>query len=184
VAIAGFVFVRDRRLQAAFVLALLIELVISGSAPDWNGDFSFGQRRFVALTPFMAIGLAAFVARIGERPAQVLVAALVAWNLLLMVNFTYVIGGSQDPGYAGLISGQLKALRYLPHLVSQGAVGRMLVFWPVLKLDFQPLSGLMLLAGEAVCLLGALAAGRLIREPSPPAVGEREATATEVGVTS
>jgi Dolichyl-phosphate-mannose-protein mannosyltransferase len=182
-AIAGFAFVRDRRLQAAFVLALLIELAISGSAPDWNGDFSFGQRRFVALTPFLVIGLAALVARIRERPALVLVGLLVAWNLLLMVNFTYLIGGSQDPGYLGLLTGQVKALRYLPHLVSQGAVGRMLLFWPVLKLNFQPLAGLMLLAGEAACLLGALAAGRLIREPSPPAAGGREAAATEVAIT-
>jgi len=136
------------------------------------------------LTPFLVIGLAALVARIRERPAQVLVGLLVAWNLLLMVNFTYVIGGSQDPGYAGLLTGQLKALRYLPHLFSQGAVGRMLLFWPVLKVDFQPLAGLVLLAGEATCLLGALAVGRLLREPSPPTPGGRGATATEVGVTS
>ena len=157
--------------------------MISGSAPDWNGDFSFGQRRFVALTPFLVIGLAALVDRIRERPALALVGVLVAWNLLLMENFTYLIGGSQDPGYAGLVTGQVKALRYLPHLVSQGAVGRMLLFWPVLKLDFQPLAGLVLLAGEAACLLGALAVGRLIHEPSQPADERRDDTATEVGVT-
>jgi hypothetical protein len=64
-----------------------------------------------------------------------------------LVNFTYVIRGSDDPGYLGLLAGQLKALRYLPHLLSQGAAGRMLLFWPVLKLSFQPLAGLALLAG-------------------------------------
>ena len=182
-AVAGFAFVRDRRLQAAFVIAFLIELAISGSAPDWNGDFSFGQRRFVALTPFLAIGLATLVARIGERPARAALGLLVAWNLLLMVNFTYIIRGSDDPGYVGLVTGQLKALRYLPHLFSQGAAGRMLLFWPVLNLSFQPLSGLALLAGEAACLLGALAAGSLIHEPSPPKTERREA-ASEVGVRS
>jgi len=182
-AAAGFAFVRERRLQLAFVLALLIELAISGSAPDWNGDFSFGQRRFVALTPLLAVGLAAFAARIGERRAIAAFGALAAWNVLLMLNFTYIIGGSQDPGYAGLVGGQLKALRYLPHLFSQGAVGRMLLFWPVLKLDFQPLSGLGLLAGEALCVLAAVAAGRLLREPSATD-SERRRAAAEMGVGS
>jgi len=175
-ALAGFAFIRDRRLLAAFILAFLIELAISGSAPDWNGDFSFGQRRFLALTPFLAIELAVFAARIGERPAGALYGLLVAWNLLLMVQFTYVIQGSVDTGYLGLITNQAKAFRYLPHLVSQGAAGRMLLFWPVLGLKFQPLSGLVLLAGEAACLLGALAAGRRLREPAPPD-GERQETA-------
>ena len=176
-AVAGFAFVRDRRLQAAFVIAFLIELAISGSAPDWNGDFSFGQRRFVSLTPFLVIGLGTLAARIGERRILVLVGLLVAWNLLLMVNFTYIIRGSDDPGYVGLVTGQLKALRYLPHLFSQGAAGRMLVLWPVLNLSFQPLQGLALLAAEAVCLLGALAAGRLIPEPQAPVIERHEATA-------
>jgi hypothetical protein len=175
-AVVGFAFVRDRRLQLAFLLAVLIELAISGSAPDWNGDFSFGQRRFVALTPFLAIGLAALAARVGERPARAVVGLLVAWNLLLMVNFTYVIRGSDDPGYLGLLAGQVKALTYLPHLLSQGAVGRMLLLWPVLKLGFQPLSGVALLGGEALCLLGALAAGRLLGEPAARAIERREAT--------
>jgi len=107
----------------------------------------------------------------------------VAWNLLLMVNFTYVIQGSQDPGYLGLLSGQVKALPYLPHLVSQGAVGRMLLFWPVLHLSFQPLAGLALLAGEAACLLGALAVARLLGEPAALTTGRREAT-EEVGARS
>ena len=182
-AVAGFAFVRDRRLQLAFLVAFLIELAISGSAPDWNGDFSFGQRRFLALTPFLAIGLAALAARVGERPARPVVALLVAWNLLLMVNFTYVIRGSDDPGYLGLVAGQLKALPYLPHLVSQGAVGRTLLFWPALKLSFQPLPGLVLLAGEAASLLGALAVGRLLPEPAAPG-NERQEAAEEVEVRS
>jgi hypothetical protein len=175
-AVVGFAFVRDRRLQAAFVIAFLIELAISGSAPDWNGDFSFGQRRFVALTPFLVIGFAALIARMRDRPAGALTGLFVAWNLLLMLNFTYLIRGSDDPGYVGLVTGQLKALAYLPHLVSQGAVGRMLLFWPVLRLSFQPLQGLALLAGEAACLLGALAAGLLIREPPAPVIERHEAT--------
>ena len=52
----------------------------------------------------------------------------------------------------------------------------MLLFWPVLKLDFQPLQGLGLLAGEAACLLGTLVAARLIHAPPAPAIVRREAT--------
>jgi hypothetical protein len=165
-AAAGYAFVKDRRLQLAFVAAFLIEVVITGATPDWHADFSFGQRRFVALTPFIVIGLAALAVRIGERPAAVIYAALIAWNLVLIANFTYVIRGSGDPGYWGLIAGQLPALGYLPHLVSQGAAGRMLVFWPFLHTPFDPFAGLTLLAGEAACLLVAWAFLRAAREPA------------------
>lgn len=174
-AVLGFAFIRDRRLQAAFVVAFLVEVLISGSAPDWSGDFSFGQRRMVALTPFLAIGLAALVTRIRERPAWALVGLSTGWNLLMMVNFTYLIGGSGDPGYAGLLRGQVAAPAYLPHLFSQGAAGRMLLFWPALGLEFQPLAGLALLVGEAGCLLLALLAGGLL--PGPP----RPASETDAG---
>jgi len=57
VAVAGFWFVPDRRLQLAFLYAFLVELLIGGAAPDWYGGFSFGMRRFLGLTPFFAIGL-------------------------------------------------------------------------------------------------------------------------------
>lgn len=163
-AAAGYAFVRERRLQLAFAAAFLIELVIIGATPDWHADFSFGQRRLVALTPFIAIGLAALAARLGERRATVLFGALIAWNLLLIANFTYVIRGSGDPGYGGMLAGQLQAIQYLPHLVSQGAAGRMLLFWPLLHTPFEPLPGLALLAGEAACLLVALVMLRAVRE--------------------
>ena len=167
-AVGGFWFVPDRRLQLAFIYAFGVELLIGGAAPDWYGGFSFGMRRFLGLTPFFAIGLAALAQRVPARAAWTALTAFVAWNLVLMANFTYVINSAGDPGYGGLLDGQLRALRFLPHLVTQGTAGRALIWWPVLKLSFDPLLGLLLLLGEAACLAIAAAALRLLR-PLPAA---------------
>lgn len=152
VAVAGFCFVKERRIQLAFAYAFVVELVIAGAAPDWFGGFAFGMRRFVSLTPFFAIGLAAVAQRVGSRVSWAAIAAFVAWNLVLITNFTYVIKMSGDPGYLHVLSGQLKALPLLPHLVSQGAVGRALILWPPLHLHFDPIYGLAVLVGETTCV--------------------------------
>jgi hypothetical protein len=171
-AAAGFVFVRDRRLQAAFIYAFVVEVIIAGAAPDWYGGFSFGMRRFVSLTPFFGFGLAALAQKVSSRVSWTAVTAFVAWNLVLMVNMTYVINSSRDPGFVQLLVGQLKALPLLPHLVSQGAVGRALFFWPVLHLPFDPLYGFGLLVGEIACVIAALLVLRWISTPASNTVGQ------------
>jgi hypothetical protein len=176
-AVAGFAFMRDRRLQLAFIYAFVVEVAIAGAAPDWYGGFSFGMRRFVSLTPFFALGLAALAQKVSTKVSWAAVSAFVAWNLLLMVNMTYVINSSADPGPVQLVVGQLKALPLLPHLVSQGAVGRALFFWPVLHLQFDPLYGFGLLLGEIACVAAALLALRWITASAPrAAVSEPEGT--------
>jgi hypothetical protein len=130
------------------------------------------MRRFLGLTPFLAIGLAAIAERIPPRLAWAAVIVFTAWNLVLMANLTYVINSSGDPGYRGLLRGQLPALRFLPHLVTQGAAGRALIWWPVLKLRFDPVYGSLLLLGEAACLAVSAGALRILGPPaSPPAAG-------------
>ena len=166
-AVAGFAFVPDRRLQVAFVYAFVLELALGGAAPDWFGGFAFGMRRFVSLTPFFAIGLAAVAQRIGPRISWAAVGAFVAWNLLLMTNFTYVIKTSGDPGFGQILTGQLKAVVFLPHLVSQGAAGRALLLWPALNARFDPIYGAAVLLGELVCV--AAAAWALLKLPAPTA---------------
>jgi hypothetical protein len=156
-AVAGFVFVPDRRLQLAFAYAFLLEVAIVGAAPDWFGGYAFGMRRFVSLTPFFAIGLAVVAQRIGSKATRSGVAAFTVWNLVLMANFTYVIKVSGDPGFGRILSGQLNALTYLPHLVSQGAAGRALVLWPALHQRFDPVYGFAVLLGEALCVMLAAA---------------------------
>ena len=155
-AVAGFALLRERRLQLAFAYALIVETAINGAAPDWWGGFSFGMRRFLDLTPFFAIGLAVLAARLAPRAGRLGAGALIAWNLVLVANFTYVIRVDRDPGFGGLLAGQVPALRYLPNLFVQGAVVRDLILWPVLHTGFQPLAGLSLLLAQAGCVALAL----------------------------
>ena len=169
-AVAGFWFVKDRRLQLAFIYAFVVEVIIGGAAPDWFGGYSFGMRRFVSLTPFFAIGLAALAQQFRPRVQWAAITAFIAWNLVLMTNFTYVIKVTGDPGYRMLLSGQLKAVAYLPHLISQGAAGRALVFWPVLHLHFDPVYGLAVLLGEAACVAVAALALTWFSSTRTPAV--------------
>jgi hypothetical protein len=77
------------------VCALLMvagQVYISGAVESWTVAGSFGQRRFVALTPLLTLGLAAvFLAARPYRLARTGVAALVAlcvwWNVGLMAQF-------------------------------------------------------------------------------------------------
>jgi len=151
-AVAGFILLPDRRLKIAFAYAMLVETLINGAAPDWWGGFSFGMRRFLDLTPFFVIGLAAAAARVPRKAAWGVALAFVVWNVILIANFTYVIRVDHDPGYGGLLAGQVPALRYLPNLFAQGAVIRDLALWPVLGKPFEPLAGLVLLALQAICI--------------------------------
>lgn len=174
--VAGFAFVKDRRLQLAFVYAFLVEVVIGGATPDWEGGFAFGARRFISLLPFFVIGLAAITERLPTRATWAGLSLLVAWNLDLIGNLTF-INPSGDPGWARLLFGQVKALPYLPHLVSQGAVGRALLFWPFLHLKFDPIYGLAVACGEIACIIAALMAFRALHVPQP-----RRADVTDIPV--
>jgi len=151
VAAAGFFFVRDRRLVVAAAMAFVIETVIDGMLPDWPGGFAFGGRRFIALTPFFVIGFA--MAATGMRPwlAWLATGLVTAWNLVLVANLTYVVVSERDPGYLGLLEGQVKALGFVAREFVQGQAARDLVLWPVLHQPFRPGWGLALLTLEAAC---------------------------------
>jgi hypothetical protein len=157
-AAAGYRFVGDRRLTLAAALALGLELLIEGSAPDWWGGHAFGMRRLLVLLPFAAVGLSAVAVRLVRRPRLLVAAAglLVAWNLVLVANFEYVIRADRDVGYLGLLNGQVSALSSLPRLFSQGGAVRWLVLWAPLHRPFQPLAGSVLLALEGLGLAIAL----------------------------
>jgi hypothetical protein len=157
-AAAGTALLRERAWQVAAVYALVVETALNGAAPDWWGGFAFGARRFSDLAPFMAVGVAALALRLGRRPAWFGLGALAAWNVVEMANLTYVMRGDHDPGYLGLVRGQLQALRYLPNLLVQGESARDLVLAPVLGRPFQVGAGLGLLLAEAVVVgLGLMA---------------------------
>ncbi|GAC1646173.1 MAG: hypothetical protein PVS3B2_15870 [Candidatus Dormibacteraceae bacterium] len=164
VAAAGFIWVKDRRLKIAAVLAFVLEVAVTGAAPDSVGA-AFGPRRFLDLIPFAVVGMAALADRLGPRLDWAVVAALGAWNLTLVANFEYVFGLSQDPGHAGLVRQQLPALQYLPRLFAKGAVIRDLLLWRQAHLRFDPLRGVALLALEAACVAAAWSAALWSRAP-------------------
>jgi hypothetical protein len=151
-AAGGALVVRDRRLRMACLYALIAETLIDGSTPDWTGGAAFGARRFLDLAPFWAIGLAALANRLPAAAAWAGTVVLAAWNALLMANVEYVTGGSADPGYLGLLAGQVHALRYLPRLAAQGVAGRDLILWPFTSETPAPFAGLAWLTAEAACV--------------------------------
>ena len=159
-AVVGMALRRERALQAAFVYALAVETLLNGAAPDWWGGYAFGARRFLDLAPFFALGLAEAARRVRPAVAWGAVAVFAAWNWLLIANLTYVQRTDHDPGYAGLVTGQLAAVPHAANLLAQGAAGRDLVWWPLLHQPFAPGPGLALLAAEAVAAAAAWLAAR------------------------
>jgi hypothetical protein len=104
VALAGLVWLactgaRDGHREARWIAAVLIlvtslQVYISGAVESWTVAGSFGQRRFVALTPVFAIGLGAIgqsVASSHSSAKRWMWAAVLAlciwWNLGLMAQF-------------------------------------------------------------------------------------------------
>jgi hypothetical protein len=74
------------------VLMFVLQVYVTGSVESWTVAGSFGQRRFVATTPLLALGVAAVFSMWGDggraRVFRTLVVALaIWWNLGLMAQF-------------------------------------------------------------------------------------------------
>jgi hypothetical protein len=86
--------VRGRRddgqwLGICMLAILALQIYINGAVESWSAAGSFGQRRFVELTPLLTLGLAAAMPS-RERLRQlrwVVIAACVWWNLGLLLQF-------------------------------------------------------------------------------------------------
>ena len=102
VALAGLAWFTVRRrvgahrdgpwLGALLLLLFVLQIYISGCVESWTVAGSFGQRRFLAMTPLLVVGLAALVPPTGLRGARRALAAAVVvfgiwWNLGLMAQF-------------------------------------------------------------------------------------------------
>lgn len=144
-AVAGlFCLLRRNRELAGVSLAALILLVASNSiVADWWGGSSFGLRRLVSATPFLALGLAVFfadarlvldrwVARSGRgspgrarvvmgRLAVPLVSiAFAGWNLLLMAQYALrMISHTEVVSFAVMAANQPKVLARLIQLAGE-----------------------------------------------------------------
>jgi hypothetical protein len=82
----------DRRpIATALLVALLGQIYISGAVESWTVAGAFGQRRFVAITSLLVIGLAGLWQAARSRQARLAVGVLAAiaiwWNLGLMALF-------------------------------------------------------------------------------------------------
>ena len=69
-----------------------VQVYVAGSVESWTVAGAFGQRRFVALTPVLAVGLAALLAGVASRQllrCMTTVALVVAcwWNVGVMAQF-------------------------------------------------------------------------------------------------
>ena len=97
-AIAGlFILLRrlpagHRQIAVCVIVMAAIQIYVAGSVESWTVAGAFGQRRFVALTPILTLGVAALLTAVAPRRLVSLlttVALLAAcwWNVGLMAQF-------------------------------------------------------------------------------------------------
>jgi len=80
-----------RRLGACMLLMVALQVYISGAVESWTVAGAFGQRRFVAITIFLVIGLAALRDWIRGTSARIAVNVAIViciwWNVALIAEF-------------------------------------------------------------------------------------------------
>ncbi len=86
VAVAGLL--RRQRVLACLLLMFALQVYIGGSVDSWTIAGGFGQRRFVALTTVLVIGLASLLSLERMRKLSLAVIVLAAyWNIALTAEF-------------------------------------------------------------------------------------------------
>ena len=178
-AVAGYWFVKDPVMRAAFAMCFVMQVLIIGSFVYWYGGFSVGMRFFINLTPFFAVGLAALASRVRSAITWAAIAAAAAWSLLLVLSASYLLPVSVPPGYVGLLKAQVRALAYAPHLV-QGYVARGL-FGGLVNRGSDVLGALAVLVLEAIIVTAVVAfarAGEMSQGGQAPLVGNPPSPAT------
>ncbi len=90
----GFCLVppEHRRIAAAALLILVLEIYVNSASRDWFGSGSFGARRMTDYLPLVAVGFFALTRRLEARPAlwwafHTICAVLVLLNLVLAVRY-------------------------------------------------------------------------------------------------
>ena len=82
----------DRPVAVCLIVMTAIQIYVAGSVESWTVAGAFGQRRFVALTPILTVGIAALLTSVAPR-RLVSLAATVAlvlacwWNIGVMAQF-------------------------------------------------------------------------------------------------
>jgi hypothetical protein len=80
-----------RRIGACMLLMVGLQVYVSGAVASWTVAGAFGQRRFVSVTIFLVVGLAALRQWIRadamRRATHVAIVICVWWNLALTAEF-------------------------------------------------------------------------------------------------
>jgi hypothetical protein len=80
-----------RRIAWCLLAVTAVQVYVAGSVASWTVAGAFGQRRFVALTLVLVVGLTAWMALVGQGRRRWMSAALIVlcvwWNVGLMVQF-------------------------------------------------------------------------------------------------
>jgi hypothetical protein len=88
---AGVPAANLQRIGACMLVMVGVQVYISGSVESWTVAGAFGQRRFVALTILLVVGLAALWKVLPARVPQAVVAGAAAlavwWNIALIAEF-------------------------------------------------------------------------------------------------
>jgi hypothetical protein len=82
----------SRSIGIAFLAMGALQVYIAGSVDSWTVAGAFGQRRFVALTSLMVVGIAALIAVARVTNARriavgIVLVAATWWNIALIVQF-------------------------------------------------------------------------------------------------
>ncbi len=82
---------QSRRIAWCALLMVALQVYVSGSVESWTVAGAFGQRRFVALTILLTIGLAGLIAAAARTPWRPALGAILAlcvwWNVALIAAF-------------------------------------------------------------------------------------------------
>ncbi|MEO8074940.1 MAG: hypothetical protein ABI818_01345 [Acidobacteriota bacterium] len=80
-----------RRIGGCLLLMAALQVYVSGAVESWTVAGAFGQRRFVALTILLVVGLAALqaavVVRAGRIGLRIAIALCLWWNIAVMAEF-------------------------------------------------------------------------------------------------
>jgi hypothetical protein len=109
---------RDRLPAAASLVIFAVMVVLNSVTADWWAGDSFGHRRFISLSVFFALGIAAFSVflksffrRFPQLVPGGLVVLLILWNLSLAGNYARnAIDHDRPPTFSTLVSGQVEEI--------------------------------------------------------------------------
>lgn len=77
----------SRRVFVALLVMVALQVYVGGSVDSWTVAGGFGQRRFVALTTALVIGLSALGSSANRVVVRTLIVVCVYWNVALIAEF-------------------------------------------------------------------------------------------------